>query len=339
MPDEIQAAEPSSANEVPESPNTSELPAMTVAERHEWRLTGKLPTPPDSQDSAPAVSKDTSPAADDQPKDAPESGAGKETQDKPGHKPKLSAKERIEQLKSTIAKIEKEAGIETPKAEPSPAPQPPPKAAPKAEAKPAEYVPLDEEKYYAEHPDATLNDWIQAQVDHRSDWKEEQREVARTKAASEAKVAEEQATIRRNWEERTAAARKDHADFDDVAFAKDLDIPAGSVLDAWVLARPDGAKVLYALGKDRKELARISALDPLSQAAELRDLELKLSGKTPKEQPKATAKPVSAAPPPASSVSATDTAPEDAAKAAAEADDFPRFMREQNRKELARSGK
>jgi hypothetical protein len=110
------------------------------------------------------------------------------------------------------------------------------------------------------------------------------------------------------------------------------------VLDAWVLARPEGAKVLYALGKDRKELARISALDPLSQAAELRDLELKLSGKTPKEQ-KAPAKPVSAAPAPPSSVSATDTAPEDAARAAAEDNDFTRFRAEQNRKELARSGK
>lgn len=332
MPDVNQAAaEPSSVNEV--VTENLEVPAMSTEERATWRMTGKLPDSKPSNEAtassdAPkeAVS-DAAPTKDAAAKPAPATEAGKDAQ-KPKEEPKTIPYDRFAEVVAEKNEWKRKAEAAAPKEAPKEQPK---------DAK-AEYVPLDEAKYYAEHPDATLNDWIQAQVDHRSDWKEEQREVARTKAASEAKVAEEQATIRKNWEERTAAARKDHADFDDVAFAKDLDIPAGSVLDAWVLARPEGAKVLYALGKDRKELARISALDPLSQAAELRDLELKLSGKTPKE-PKATAKPVSAAPAPPSSVSATDTAPEDAARAAAEDNDFPRFMREQNRKELARSGK
>jgi hypothetical protein len=320
MPDVNQAAaEPSSVNEV--ITENLEVPAMSTEERATWRMTGKLPDSkptseaPASSDTPKEAVSDAAPTKDAAAKPAPATEAGKDAQ-KPKEEPKTIPYDRFAEVVA-----EKNDGSGKRKRGPKEAPKEQPKA-----AKPADYVPLDEAKYYAEHPDATLNDWIQAQVDHRSDWKEEQREVARTKAASEAKVAEEQATIRKNWEERTAAARKDHADFDDVAFAKDLDIPAGSVLDAWVLARPEGAKVLYALGKDRKELARISALDPLSQAAELRDLELKLSGKTPKEQ-KATAKPVSAAPAPPSSVSATDTAPEDAARAAAEDNDFTSVSR------------
>jgi hypothetical protein len=179
MPDVNQAAaEPSSVNEV--VTENLEVPAMSTEERATWRMTGKLPDSkptseaPASSDTPKEAVSDAAPTKDAAAKPAPATEAGKDAQ-----KPKESSEQPKTVPYDRFAEVIAERNDLKRRLEAGPK-ENTPKEQPKA-AKPADYVPLDEAKYYAEHPDATLNDWIQAQVDHRSDWKEEQREVARTK--------------------------------------------------------------------------------------------------------------------------------------------------------------
>lgn len=78
----------------------------------------------------------------------------------------------------------------------------------------------------------------------------------------------ETARIREGWKAKWAAASEKHKDFAQVAGGP-TQIPAGSLVDAWILEADEGAEVLYHLQKNPAEVTRILSLPPMKQAAAL----------------------------------------------------------------------
>jgi len=98
-----------------------------------------------------------------------------------------------------------------------------------------------------------------------TDWKLDERE--RLQKEAQARTAQEEAvrTEQQNWDAKQKAARKAHADYDDLIDT--VTIPAGpGVLAARqaMLEDEHGAELLYHLAKNPKELERIAGLSPAS---------------------------------------------------------------------------
>ncbi len=96
-----------------------------------------------------------------------------------------------------------------------------------------------------------------------------------------------------DWKHRTESAKGEYSDFEAVAYGPlrvpELpnlnEIPQGSIIDAWILERPYGAKLLYHLKKNPSEFLRIAILPTIAEQVE----ELTLLGR-------ALSKPVAAKP-------------------------------------------
>ena len=121
---------------------------------------------------------------------------------------------------------------------------------------------------------------------------------------AEERVRQDNARITSVWASRVTDAEKVHADFDLVALGKDgsekgkaSPIPAGSLMDAWILESDAGAHLLYALHKDDGLRQRIAALPPVQQAEALAILGHQLMSKYSPGRPAAAA-PVVVAPAP-----------------------------------------
>lgn len=308
------------------------LASLTPAERGEWRNTGKLPEQPNKQESAPAdTSKETKSVT------APEAEAGKATQEhKPESKGAPGAEQRIREL---VAKLkasearnqELEKGKPEPKAEAKP-------AAKAAEGEPEKYVPLSEDDYFAKNPDKSYDDYMEAKMDHKIEWRLKTEKATAAKAEQERQQAEQLKTIETNWKERVDAAVKAHPDFAEKCDAEfNKLIPAGSLLDGWMIDSELGAEILYHFANNREELAEVLKMTPFALTRKLTKLEDKLAGEPAPEKPekKAPVTEISKAPKPASEVGGRATAPEDEAAAAAKDNDFRRFKAERDRAELA----
>lgn len=126
------------------------------------------------------------------------------------------------------------------------------------------------------------------------------------------------------------AAREEFADFDEVALSKDT--PISNVMDGWILKNlPVSMKVLYRLGENSAaEAKRISALDAYDQLDAL--AEIRSSFKTAKTPP--VKKHTTAAPAPATDLGGRNAEPSDQAHAALLTNDFSRYEREANARDL-----
>lgn len=309
------------------------LASLTPEQRGEWRNTGKLPEQPSKQESAPAdTSKETKSVTE------PEAEAGKTTQEhKTESKRAPGAEERIRELiaknKASEARIQElEAGKKEPKADTKP-------AAKAAEGDPEKYVPLSEDDYFAKNPDKSYDDYMEAKMDHKIEWRLKTEKATAAKAEQERQQAEQLKTIETNWKERVDAAVKAHSDFAEKCDAEfNKLIPAGSLLDGWMIDSELGAEILYHFANHRDELADVLKMSPFALTRKLTKLEDKLAGEPApeKETKKAPVTEISKAPKPASEVGGRATAPEDEAADAAKAGDFRRFKAERDREELER---
>lgn len=99
---------------------------------------------------------------------------------------------------------------------------------------------------------------------------------------------------------REEQAREEYDDYDDVALADDL--PVTQEMALVIVESEIGPKVLYWLGQNPREAARISQLSPLAQAREIGKIEAALSVNPP-------VKKVSQAPDPIRPVGARSTTP------------------------------
>ena len=111
-------------------------------------------------------------------------------------------------------------------------------------------------------------------VEALADWKiAEARKQDRETAQREA----DSAKLTASWVERVEDAKTRYTDFEDVALKAPTAIPAGSLIDAWILEDTTGADVLYTLQKDPAELRRILALPIFDQVKALSLLAQRLS--------------------------------------------------------------
>jgi hypothetical protein len=126
-----------------------------------------------------------------------------------------------------------------------------------------------------------------------TDWKVSDRLQARERELEESRKAQEAEVRAQTFYERAAEIREQHPDYDAVALNPHL--PITETMVEVLQSSGKGAEVLYHLGKNPSEAARIARLSPYAAAAELGRLEASLS--QPKKQ--------TAAPDPIAPVSGT----------------------------------
>jgi len=98
---------------------------------------------------------------------------------------------------------------------------------------------------------ATYEDYLDARDEYN-------REIGRQDRAQEV----ERDRLTADWTSRTEAARDKYDDFEQVALLKPTRIPAGSIVDAFILEDEAGADVLYHFQKNDAELDRVLAMAP-----------------------------------------------------------------------------
>jgi hypothetical protein len=88
------------------------------------------------------------------------------------------------------------------------------------------------------------------------------------KADRDRQMAHAKQVVIQKWNDDVAKARTKHADFDAVALNNALPLKEGTVPDVFILESPQGADVLYYLGKNPGELERINgpSAKPITQA-------------------------------------------------------------------------
>lgn len=130
-------------------------------------------------------------------------------------------------------------------------------------------------------------DSYDAYVAALTDWKVEQKFQAREQAEAKAKADAEAAAKVQTLQQKAEAARAKHDDFDDVV--GDASITA--VMRDFLMESEHPGELMYALGSDRAELARISGLSPVAQIRALTALEAKLAPTPEAPKPRATRAP------------------------------------------------
>lgn len=201
---------------------------------------------------------------------------------------------------------------------------------------------------YAEY-EAAKDQWLIDEGVRRS-------QEANSKTAQEQERARADAVIDRTVNERVAAARKAHSDYDDVlksALAeKDehgqdaIFWTKGSAIDGFFLSHNNGHDVMYHVLKNVDHYRHIFArdkqgnylLNPIQQISELAIAAHTLKGESPKP---ASAKPVTQAHRPPNQTSGNGSVAKDAVVDAVEQQDMDSYIREQNARDprLQRRGK
>jgi len=345
MPDVVKGAAPSSVQTQPQT----DLSQLSSEQYSTWERTGKLPDKPPTQDSAPAdAPKVETPAEGENLQEAqPESGTVHETQEQHGErKPKKSAEDRIGQLVAETKRLERELEeARKPKAEPQPQP--------KAEAKPEPTAEkFDDEKWWKEHPEATLGEFTRAQAEYMAKQMLAELKAAEERTATEKRQAEEREAVKKSWGERAQKATTKHPDWMEVAGKADIACAAnvndptkireGSVIDGFILDSEIGPEVLYHLAKNPEEISKINGMKPYQAVRYLTALEAELSDEgeappNPADKPPAPARQHTQAPKPAAKVGGRNAPPEDPVKAAAASGDFAAYERMKNAEDLARA--
>lgn len=148
-------------------------------------------------------------------------------------------------------------------------------------------------------PDASkfdnYTDWQKAWM--RWDRRQESRAEVVARAAAEQQTAA--AAKASTWNEKVTAASAEMADFAEVA--QNPDLPVTPVMGEAILDSELGPKILYHLGQNPTEAARIAKLSPVAQVREITKLEAMLSPETAKpadEKPQTKSTTVSKAPAP-----------------------------------------
>jgi hypothetical protein len=168
-------------------------------------------------------------------------------------------------------------------------------------------------------------------LDARDSWlrAETQREIEESQAKRQREIQQrqQQELIAREWGSRVQKAQEKYSDYEAVALNPDLTIKQGSPVDMFILDSPHGVDVLYHLGKNPAELARINALNPLAQVRELTRIEIKLSSPPVRR--------ITQAPAPVRTVAAQGTVSGDELESALKEDDFSGYRDRANARDMA----
>lgn len=179
-------------------------------------------------------------------------------------------------------------------------------AASAAKPEPAKLRPepkLDDKNEQGQPKYATWDDWF---ADTRK-WDREAARMEATQASEQSRKDAEVETQKRShadkWMTQIDEARKEFKDFDQVALTREIGekIPPGSVIEAYILRRNDGAKMLYHLGQHPEKIAEVLKMDPFDQSEALIAISRGFAGNgsaKPGDKPEPPAKKISQAPAP-----------------------------------------
>jgi hypothetical protein len=323
--DALPAGSSPAADPSPVEPSDS-LSALSETELDTWKRTGDLPDPSSPVTDADAASSTAQPAS------APAASTDARTQpagSDPAASPTPGADKRIPELLRDRA-LERERGdrLERELRDIKARTQPSPDARPAASsAAPAGLVEPDPEAF----PYGTSDPgYVRAVAKYeaaafvaaeRATWEHGQQEQ---------RAREESTRVITAFEQKAAAARAKHPDFDAVAMLAPTEIQPGSAADLWVLEDEAGAEILYHLQQPQNtaERKRILSLGPREQLKALVLLGDRLTA-----DPAAARSTHAPPPPPTLSTRAT---PGDAVERAIRDDDTGAYNAEMNARELAR---
>lgn len=312
-----------------DSKMTDELTGLTKAEYNEWRLTGKVPEAKSEETpSSPAAETPETPAASE-PAKAEEEGIDTKRAKTARRFNELLEKNR--QLEARLAALEGKQPAE--EVRPPAADRP---TTEQSESLKTRRAQLDKDLADGKYTtyEGYLADVAQAIADDRI----EHRLRTLQAQTEQQKQAEANQRFNQEFAERYNSAKDKHADFDEVVgFGKEGGlgdkrvIPAGSVAEAWIMARKLGPEVAYYLGGHREELADILQQDPLEASARLALIEAKINPDKPPSAPPKSSK----APGPAHELGSGRMPPPDEIEHAIRTGDTRAAIRAMNAKAIA----
>lgn len=327
-------------------PATDTLAGLTHDEYQEWNRTGKLPEP-----AAEPSEKEIDAHGEPSP---PEKGPREAIESR-----KESTKKRFAELlddrradRARIAELERQLAS---KSEEKPATPAAPKTIEQAKGA---YRPSDKAKKEIDRINADFNagkyssyeeysdDKAAVMVEDRIEQREAEQKAQRAeeeKASRERTAKEEFDKVLKNWGASVEVAKTVHPDFEDVAgpLMGTSEIPAGSLVEGWILDSPIGTEILYHFGSHRDELKSVLGKPALAQARELTKLEIKLEKSVSKDEKPSQAAPpkqqkASRAPEPAKELGSGGGATRDAVEQAFAAKDVAAYIREANSRDIQR---
>lgn len=134
-------------------------------------------------------------------------------------------------------------------------------------------------------PEASKFESYEAYLEALTDWKAEQKFAEREKKTKEDSSKRDRVErlqqAASTFEERAEKFREKVEDFDDVVY--DESLPVTQAMSEAILDSDIGPELLYHLGQNPKEAARIARLSPFAAAREIGKLEVKLSTPAPKK--------------------------------------------------------
>lgn len=138
-------------------------------------------------------------------------------------------------------------------------------------------------------PKAADYESYEAFMEDLADWKADQK-LAERERQREQETQQERATrefneLRSTFAERIEQAAEKYEDFEEVAFSED--VPVSEAMATAIMQSELGPDLLYHLGQNPKEAARIAKLPPIAAVRELGKLEAKLSEPPTKRASKA----------------------------------------------------
>ena len=347
MPEDVQVADPSSA-ETPVEPSTEQqqptearrdpqeyaspaetLNAMTPAQREKWLSTGELPN-----DAAPAPAQEESSASGEKPEEkaAPAPEAGKKPQEPPQPKQrqrKPDAEHRITELSRENAELRRQL------AESKQAPKPDAKPPESSAGKPAVHTQPQGPQPPAEPDPNKFATWPEYQAAHKkyiadlATFTATQAVEAREK---QAEIARQNKALEERWLNRISKAAEKRgisvAEFNALAFGNMP--PINMPTNVYCLRSEIGPEIVAYLTENPAEAKRIHGLDPVDTVRELALIEHSLKDPKPAPEPKLTR-----TPPPPAKIGARNSAPADEKESAVAEHDFARYKRLADREDLA----
>ncbi len=152
------------------------------------------------------------------------------------------------------------------------------KGQPKETPKPTDEKPkVDQFQSYEEY--------LEALADYKAEQKMAAREKQREQETQQERATQEFNELRSTFAERIEQVAEKYEDFEEVAFSED--VPISDAMVPALLSSEKGPELLYFLGQNPKEAARIARLPAIAAARELGRLEAKLSEPPTKRASKA----------------------------------------------------
>ena len=233
-------------------PNVAPEAHLSFREHVKWRTTGELPAKSDDQPQQPAAAG-TPPVEEPPAKTEPEPGTAEppqqdeEEEEEPegpvAHR-RNGRQRRIDRLTREVDQLKQQlASVQHPQ--------------PKAAEDPGK-------------PRLEQFETLEAYQEALTDWHVTKREEQRQADANAKAAADAQQKLQTEWDSRQKAARKAHADYDDVIEATAAPEGPGVVAARQAMLEDDaGAEILYHLATHPDDLKRIAALQPIAAVREI----------------------------------------------------------------------